>query len=59
MLPDMGNVTDNTDSRGIWVDARVVGVQAVDVGEEEEVVCMHDRGRDGRQRVVVSKLDFL
>ncbi len=42
LFPDLGDVLDNPDRPGCGVDARVVRVHAVDVSQEEEVVCVHD-----------------
>lgn len=41
------------------VDTGVFVVEAVDVGHEEEVVCLHHSGGYGREGIVVAKFDFL
>lgn len=58
-LAHFSNVLNDADRLGVWVLARIVGVETVDIGHQEEVVRVNHIGRDGRQRVVVAKLDLL
>lgn len=59
MLTDGGNVLDDPDRFGVGVLSRVISVEAVDVGHEEEIVGVNNIGGDGTQGIVVSKPDFL
>lgn len=53
-----GNVVDDFDGLGIGVGTRVLVVQAVDVGHEEQEVGVHHGGGDGGEGVVVAELDL-
>lgn len=53
------DVVAHQDGARVRVRARVVGVQTVDVGHQEQVVGLDHAGRDGRERIVVTKFDFL
>jgi hypothetical protein len=53
------DVFDNLDGLCVGVGTGVVGVETVDVGHEEEVVCVDHSGGDGGEGVIVTELDFL
>ena len=55
---ERADVLDHLDGVGVGVGPRVLVVQAVDVGHEEEQVRVHHGGGDGREGVVVAKLDL-
>jgi len=55
---ELSNVFYHLDRLCIGVRPRVLVIQAVDIGHEEEDVGVHHGGRDGRQCVIVAKLDF-
>ena len=54
----LGQLGHEHDGPRVRVGARVVRVQAVHVREQEQKVCAHEGGGDGRERVIVAELDL-
>lgn len=54
-----GNVIDDFDWLCIWVSTGIVGVEAVNVSHEEEVIRIDHPRCDGGEGVVVAKFNFL
>ena len=52
------NVVDDFDRFCVGIRARVLGVETVDVGHQEEVVSVDHGGCDGGEGVVVAELDL-
>lgn len=52
------DVFDHLDGMGVGMGTRVFVVQTVDVGHEEKKVRVDHGGCDGREGVVVAKLDL-
>ena len=46
------HVWDLIDGRCIWVGVRVVGVQMVHISQQEEPVCLHQRGHLSKHSTV-------
>lgn len=53
------DVIDNFDWLCIWVRTRIIGVEAVDIGHEEEIVRIDHPSCNGREGVVVAEFNFL
>lgn len=52
------NVLNHFNGFGIWVASRILVVQAVNICHQEQHVCMNHGGSDGRESIVVAKLDL-
>lgn len=56
---DLFDIAHHSHRSCIGITPWIIGIQALDIGEQEEVVGMHDCRRDGREGIVIAKLDFL
>lgn len=54
-----GDVIYNLDWLCIWVRARIVSVEAVNIGHEEKIVRINHSSCNGREGVVVAEFYFL
>lgn len=52
------DIVDNLDHLGGRIRSRVCGEQAIDVGHEEKEVGMAHGGSDGREGIIIAKLDL-